>query len=373
MRNLVPSIVISFIVLLPCFSADLQTYKETYDNNLGDIVVEHGMKLTTLANNYTATLKNYQDTVQKAGDFEKTKTIIAEIERFSKDKTVTEDIANNGLPDIKKTQLFYIKEQNAMELAKARKIITLSEQYDRALGLLLADLTKQGKLSEATAVHAERQKIQENPQIVSAKKMLQDSLQSQEKKAEPSAQSTNQAVVAKSQPEQVKLLKISEIEDPAADFCDPNVTESGLDIRKVSIQSKIRGVITIDFQTEEKIPKRFKGYAMFLVSFEFVTEKEEKEKAETGFTVDLNVRIYFDAKAGQWKSAVDSMSPVTAKVPFSVRSYNVTGNKVSIEIKSKLLESLSSIRYNAHTHMLGKQVDWAPDNGFAVFSLVEQK
>ncbi|MDD4871908.1 MAG: hypothetical protein PHR77_15225 [Kiritimatiellae bacterium] len=174
MRVLLNAILMSCLILLPAFSADLRTYKDTYDKNLGDIVTEHGMSLATLRAKYVKALEQHLQVVQKSGDLDKTKACLGEIERFSKEKNITEDNVKNSILDIKTVQLSYISEARSMELIKARKVMILAEQYDKALGSLQADLTKQGTLDDASKVQEERKKVQESLDIKEARACIQE-------------------------------------------------------------------------------------------------------------------------------------------------------------------------------------------------------
>jgi len=223
-RTLFGAILLSFLILMPCFSADLKTYKEAYDKKLGDIATEHGMSLAILADNYVKTLKQLQEAAQKSGDLGKTQACLAEIERFSKEKTLAEGNTKDSVQDIKKVQLAYISETKSLELTRAKKVIALSEQYDKTLGSLQVDLTKQGNLDDATAVKQERKSISLSDDITRAMSVLKapapDTPDAEKKapksasKEKPGKAPSGSLLFQKQQASEMVLVKSREYPDP---------------------------------------------------------------------------------------------------------------------------------------------------------------
>jgi formylglycine-generating enzyme required for sulfatase activity len=149
-------------------AADLKSYKDVYDNNLEEIVLGHGPRLAELGQQYLKSLEALRAKVQGDGDLEKTKAVMAEIEKFQKDKNVA---ADSTVPEIRKLQAAAAKQMSDMEMDKARKVTTLATQYDAALERLQKELTKAGKLDEATAIQEERNKVKNSDYLLSASRV----------------------------------------------------------------------------------------------------------------------------------------------------------------------------------------------------------
>ncbi len=107
--------------------------------------------------------------MQGDGDLEKTKAVIAELERFQKEKKI-EPVSE--LPEFKKLQSISSKQLSDLELDKANRIITLSTQYETALEQLQKELTRTGKIDEATAIQDERNNVKNSDYLKAANRVM---------------------------------------------------------------------------------------------------------------------------------------------------------------------------------------------------------
>jgi formylglycine-generating enzyme required for sulfatase activity len=152
-------------------AADLKSYKDVYDKNLEEIILGHGPKAVGLQEQYGKALDDLKAKVQGQGDLEKTKAVMAEMERFKKDKNIPEVPSESEIPEIKKLQAASAKQMSDLETDKARKVTTLATQYDGALERLQKELTKAGKIDEATAIQEERSKVRNSDYLTAANRI----------------------------------------------------------------------------------------------------------------------------------------------------------------------------------------------------------
>ena len=145
----------------------LTTYRTTYEKQMEEIILLHGMKMSDLGQQYIKALDVLLAKVKTAGDLDKTTAVMNEIEQFRKEKAMPDKAP--ALLDIHNLQSSYTKQASTHETDKAKKIISLTRRYDQALERLQKSLVSSGKLDDARAVQEERQRVQ-NSEIVSAAK-----------------------------------------------------------------------------------------------------------------------------------------------------------------------------------------------------------
>jgi formylglycine-generating enzyme required for sulfatase activity len=154
-------------------AADLKSLKDVYDKKLEEIVFSHGPKVLELQDQYAKALGTIRPKVRTDGNLDKTKALMAEIERYQKDKTIPASPAENEIAEIRSLQVTYVRQFADLELDKARKIITLATQYDAALDRLQKDLTRTDKIDEATAVQSERNKVKDSDYLTAANRVIE--------------------------------------------------------------------------------------------------------------------------------------------------------------------------------------------------------
>jgi len=152
-------------------AGDLETYRVSYEKNVEEIILTHRTGLAKLGEDYKKALDLLSKRVTKAGDLDSVKAVLEEIERFSKESTVFE-ADTGGFPDLKQVKLSYIQKARGLGLEKARKILSLAEEYDAALLRLQRSLTTQEKLNDATAVQETRKGLHKRAEIMHARYLL---------------------------------------------------------------------------------------------------------------------------------------------------------------------------------------------------------
>jgi formylglycine-generating enzyme required for sulfatase activity len=163
MKNpLIPIVIRIFVMmgLMPVLAADLKTLREAYQKNSADILQSSNPQFADLQQQYEKALEMMKTTVQSQGDLVKTKAVIAEIDRFQKEKSQPATLNENELKEIKVYQVAYMKQYAKLETDLTLKLGALTEKYEQDLDRLQKEMVKAGKLEEATAILAEREKAQ---------------------------------------------------------------------------------------------------------------------------------------------------------------------------------------------------------------------
>lgn len=150
-------------------AADLPAYKDVYNKNLEEIILSHGPKLAAVDQQYAKSIEALKAKVQSEGNLDKTKSVMAEIERFRREKTINSAAV---LPELKELQAVSSKQTLDLELDKARKIINLTARYDGVLDRLQKELTKAGKIDEATVIQDERNNVKNSDYLAAANMVM---------------------------------------------------------------------------------------------------------------------------------------------------------------------------------------------------------
>jgi len=161
---------LALLLAPPGHATDLDSYKKKYEDSSEQIVLEHGLKVSELAQQYTTALDGLLARVKKDGDFAKTKAVLGEMERFAKEKAMP--VESSSLLDIKNYQSMYRRKVAALQADKAKSTINLAKQYDNALLRLQRTLTSSDRLDRASLVHDQRAQLQQSADLVSAKAYL---------------------------------------------------------------------------------------------------------------------------------------------------------------------------------------------------------
>ena len=149
---------------------DLKTYRATYEKRMEEIILSHGMQMADVGQRYTKSLDALLTKVKKAGDLDKTTTVMEEIARFRKERGMPEKPSE--LLDIQNLQSSFTKQAATHETQKAKSIVSLTSQYDQALERLQKRLVSSSKLDDAKAVQEQRKQVQDTETLKSAKSHL---------------------------------------------------------------------------------------------------------------------------------------------------------------------------------------------------------
>ena len=163
------------------FANDLKTYQGKYVEALKRIHSNVNTSQDALNDDYAGWVKTLGENAQRDGDLEKVKAALAESSRFANAKAVfkvSADDAGGSFRELKKAQLAYIEKGVALHRNEAEQIVSLAEKYDRVLAQLQTDLTKAGKIDDATAVQLERKRTEGSFEVSNAKSILKTGTQS---------------------------------------------------------------------------------------------------------------------------------------------------------------------------------------------------
>jgi hypothetical protein len=142
--------------LMPVLAADLKTFRDAYQKNSAELLQSCTPQFADLQQQYKKALETMKTTVQNQGDLVKTKAVIAEIDRFQKEKSQPATLNEDEQKEIKVYQVAYVKQYAKLETDLILKLGALTEKYELALDRLQKEMVKAGKLDEATARTGQR-------------------------------------------------------------------------------------------------------------------------------------------------------------------------------------------------------------------------
>jgi len=138
--------------------AEFKAIWDVYKASAEKINDELQPKFDAVLQQYRKSLETLKGTAQSRGDLPKTKTIVAEIERFGEMNTLPSAPDEETISEIKTLQANTIRPFTTLEKDKLSRMTALTKRYGLALEQLLSDLTKAGKLDDATAVSEARER-----------------------------------------------------------------------------------------------------------------------------------------------------------------------------------------------------------------------
>jgi hypothetical protein len=123
---------------------------------------------------YSNSLRLLLKAVQKTGDLEGTKAVMAEMDRFAAEAGVPPSAAGDAVPRLREVQAKYTEEMNALTLRRSLRVVRLTELYDQALEKVQREKVAAGELEAATAVADERRRVSESRVYADAAAMVRD-------------------------------------------------------------------------------------------------------------------------------------------------------------------------------------------------------
>jgi len=138
--------------------AEFKAVWDVYKTNTEKINAEFQPKAEALYQQYGKALETLKGNVQRRGDLEKAKAVIAEMERFEAAKVLPSAPDEEAIAEIKALQASTIRPLAALEKDRLSRMATLTRRYGQALEQLKADLTRAGKFDDATAVSEARER-----------------------------------------------------------------------------------------------------------------------------------------------------------------------------------------------------------------------
>ena len=140
--------------------AEFKAIWDVYKTNAEKIDADLKPKSEALQQQYLKSLESLKATVQRKGDLDKTQAVTAEIERFTETKALAPD--ENAIPEIKSLQTNAAKPFASLERDRLMRMTDLTKRYTQALERLQADLVRAGKIDNAAAVKAARERAKGN-------------------------------------------------------------------------------------------------------------------------------------------------------------------------------------------------------------------
>jgi len=170
MKRIIATVSSMLIIAGIASANDITTYKATYEKNLEEIILSHGMKMSELGQQYTKSLDSLLARVKKAGDLDKSTAVMGEFTRFGKEKAMPDKLS--ALLDIQTLQSSFANHASTHDVNKAKGIVYLASKYDQALERLQRTLVSSSKLDDAKAVQDERKRIEVSEDVVAAKAIV---------------------------------------------------------------------------------------------------------------------------------------------------------------------------------------------------------
>lgn len=150
---------------------DYETYRKKYEEALLVIVEEHSQQVANLMTTYSTGLNTVKAAVQAAGDLDKLKSVMGEIDRLRTAQTLPKE-NDKPIPEVLALAKDCQANTGKAHAARAQRILTLTSQYDRALLSLQKEHTRKGELDKATAIQEERKTLAETETVAAARAVL---------------------------------------------------------------------------------------------------------------------------------------------------------------------------------------------------------
>ncbi len=142
---------------------ELARLRATYTNELAKIERSHEEAVQTWREQYLVSLRGLEKFYKDAGQLEPLLDVQKEIRRFVQEKTLEDAGVASIYPELLRTQKAYLAAAKAVPVERARKVLRLSEMYDRNLQTLQENLTRQGDVDGALTVKNTRDQAQRRP------------------------------------------------------------------------------------------------------------------------------------------------------------------------------------------------------------------
>lgn len=167
MKHALSIIVVLLTLGTGASGADVDSYRDTYQQKLNEIIWESGTSEVQAVRLYQQGVEELLARVKKDGDLDRAKAVMAELDRFATNHMMSRAIP--GVPEHLPVQAAYARRMKAVEWSRASRIITLTSQYDAALERLEKTLVAGDQLPDAQAVRSERTRAMQSPLLQEAK------------------------------------------------------------------------------------------------------------------------------------------------------------------------------------------------------------
>ena len=164
---------------------ELFRIKTTYEKEIQKLSSPDLQEIVTEQDKYLAALKSIQKKVQSAGNLEKLLAVNKEIDRFSLSRKVDADDLSKDLPDLVPFQNSYMRATGKLSAERARKIVALADNYEKALDTLQVSLTKKDDIRGAVEVKTEKDFLTNSAELMEARALIIE-IDAQEAREKPS-------------------------------------------------------------------------------------------------------------------------------------------------------------------------------------------
>lgn len=151
---------------------DLATYQKQFQATLDKVGEDNPTLLKRLKDGYAERLAAIKQEVQSDGDLDKLKAVQQELSRFEKDQSFPKEDAEliDEIALLANRCHEYIAN---LQLENAKSVVALAERYDQTLEGLQRELTRGGKIEEASAVQEERKSIETRTTVSNARTYIE--------------------------------------------------------------------------------------------------------------------------------------------------------------------------------------------------------
>ncbi len=170
MRRALVAMLLIGVLAYPAFAVgasglpDLARLRTTYTNELAKIDRSHDDAVQAWRDQYLASLRGLEKFYRDAGQLEPLLDVQKELRRFVQEKTLEESGVTSNYPELLRAQKAYLAAAKALPAERARRVLRLSEMYDRTLQTLQENLTRQGDVDGALTVKNTRDQAQRRPE-----------------------------------------------------------------------------------------------------------------------------------------------------------------------------------------------------------------
>jgi len=176
-------VVLPILSLLPALASsaldsdlpELDRYRATFEAGVERIEKGHSESLKALPARYAASLKTLEAKLQKSADLDGVLAVRQERKRFEEQKEVPESAVLETPSALHDLQAQYRDAPNSLELARARKLTELAQNYLGALRKAQANFTRKGEIEKAVLLKTEIERVQSDPRITAAEFLVADS------------------------------------------------------------------------------------------------------------------------------------------------------------------------------------------------------
>jgi hypothetical protein len=154
--------------------AEIARLRDTYSTESKKLVEAEMSSLTSAHDFFLQSLKKMEESYQAQGNLDTLLIVRTERERFEKERTLTDKHMTSTVPGLLTAQKSFLDMTSKTPLYHARRMLALITMYDSNLSRLQTQLTKEGDIPMAQEIKKERDNIQNLPELISAKKIVQE-------------------------------------------------------------------------------------------------------------------------------------------------------------------------------------------------------